>query len=210
MLWESYSKGGSFFTYTNFFWFIIFTYAAVKTKCQFENYEIFLCNCLLFSAENFHQNQKQNFTFLHLFLPLLNFLFPNFVLKTPNIPIYFWFKKIWHTQCTLIPYESWTLNFPALKLGKFNTLAGICTRKAGFWHSTKSFGHFEICMHYVTKIVLKSGRILVLYNLFAWSSIKVISNVNSTWQSIFKGIKNCQFWNLFCHSWYVEWSLFYT
>lgn len=151
MLWESYSKGGSFFTYTNFFWFIIFTYAAVKTKCQFENYEIFLCNCLLFSAENFHQNQKQNFTFLHLFLPLLNFLFPNFVLKTPNIPIYFWFKKIWHTQCTLIPYESWTLNFPALKLGKFNTLAGICTRKAGFWHSTKSFGHFEICMHYVTK-----------------------------------------------------------
>ena len=167
----------------------------------------FLCNCLLFSAENFHQNQKQNFTFLHLFLPLLNFLFPDFVLETPNIPIYFWFKKIWHTQCTLIPYESWTLNFPALKLGKFNTLAGICTRKAGFWHSTKSFGHFEICMHYIG---LKSGRILVFYNLFAWFSIQMVSNVNSTWQSIFKGIKNCQFWNLFCHSWYVEWSLFYT
>ena len=77
----------------------------------------FLCNCLLFSAENFHQNQKQNFTFLHLFLPLLNFLFPNFVLKTTNIPIYFWFKKIWHTQCTLIPYESWT-QLSSFKVGK--------------------------------------------------------------------------------------------
>ena len=150
-----------------------------------------------------------HYTLLHFFsATILIFFLPNF-LKLLISRFIFGLKKF-GTLSALWYHMRAELNFPALKLGKFNTLAGICTRKAGFWHSTKSFGHFEICMHYVTKIVLKSGRILVLYNLFAWSSIQVISNVNSTWQSIFKGIKNCQFWNLFCHSWYVEWSLFYT
>ena len=125
MLWESYSKGGSFFTHTNFFWFIIFTYAAVKTKCQFENYEIFCAIACYSVPRTFIKIRNRILPFCIFFCHC--FLFPDFVLKSPNIPIYFWFKKIWHTQCTLIPYESWTLNFPALKLGKFNTLAGICT-----------------------------------------------------------------------------------